>query len=131
MTDAPRARLERAAEGLVYTSEGDAPFEWVELGPAQALTPEGFHGLAGAAPGTRVEEVSLDRFFAGHIEESDPADPAAQALRERYQALREALRDSLAEVRVFRVGEVEIRCYIVGRTPRGTVAGLATMAWET
>lgn len=131
MTDATRARLERAAEGLVYTSEGDAPFEWMELGAAEALTLEGFRALAGAAPGTRVEEVPLDRFFAGHIEESDPADPTAQSLRERYRALREALRDSLAEVRVFRVGEVEIRCYVVGRTPQGTVAGLATTAWET
>ncbi|HEX8213013.1 MAG TPA: nuclease A inhibitor family protein [Longimicrobium sp.] len=131
MTDSTRVRLERAAEGLVYTSEGDAPFEWVELGAAQALTPEGFRALAGAAPGARVQEVPLDRFFAGHIEESDPGDPAAQALRERYEALREALRDSLAEVRVFRVGEVEIRCYVVGRTPGGTTVGLVTTAWET
>jgi propanediol dehydratase small subunit len=113
----------------VYTSEGDAPFEYVELGAAPL--PEGFRALVGAAPGARVEEVTLDRFLAGHIEESDPADPAAQALRERYTALRQALRDTLAEVRVFRVGEVEIRCYAVGRTPEGTLAGLATTAWES
>ena len=125
-----RERLERAAAGLLYTSEGDAPFEWVELA-GNDLTPDGFRALVAAAPGTRVEEVSLDRFFAGHIEGSDPGDPAAQALVERYRALRETLRAVLPDVRVIRVGEVEIRCYLVGRAPGGGLAGLATTALET
>ena len=130
MTGSTRARLEAAAEGLVYLSEGDAPFEYVELGAAGALTPQGFAALAGS-PGAPVEEVPLERFFAGHIEESDPGDATAQSLVPRYRALREALRETLAEVRVFRVGQMELRCYAVGRTPEGTIAGLATTAWET
>lgn len=130
MTGSPRARLEAAAEGLVYLSEGDAPFEFVELGAADALTPESFAVLAGA-PGAPVEEISLDRFFAGHIEASDPGDPTAQSLVPRYRALRDALRETLADVRVFRLGRLELRCYAVGRTPAGTVAGLVTTAWET
>ncbi|MBD0319044.1 MAG: nuclease A inhibitor family protein [Gemmatimonadetes bacterium] len=130
MTDSPRARLEAAAEGLVYLSEGDAPFEFVELGAAGTLTPESFAALAGS-PGAPVEEVPLDRFFAGHIEESDPGDPTAQSLVPRYRALRDALRETLSDVRVFRIGEMELRCYTVGRTPAGTIAGLVTTAWET
>ena len=126
----PRERLEKAAEGLAYLSEADAPFEWVELA-GDAATPDAFRALVGAPPGTRVEEVTLRRFFAGHLEESDPGDPAAQALRARYQALHDTLRDALPGVRVFRVGQVHIRCYIVGRTPGGTLAGLATTALET
>ncbi|HEY0094158.1 MAG TPA: nuclease A inhibitor family protein [Archangium sp.] len=111
----PRERLEQAAAGLVYTSEGDAPFEWVELAEA---------------PGG-AREVTLERFFAGHIEESDPNDPASQALVERYRSLRETLRETFPDIRVFRVGEVEIRCYLVGRAPGGGLAGLATTAWES
>jgi hypothetical protein len=130
VTDSPRARLEAAAEGLVYLSEGDAPFTFVELGAADALTPQSFAALAGS-PGAPVEEVSLDRFFAGHIEESDPGDATAQSLVPRYRALRDALRETLTDVRVFRVGRMELRCYAVGRTPQGTVAGLVTTAWET
>ena len=129
--DTLRARLERAAEGLVYTSEGDAPFEWVELGTADASTPDAFRALVHGAPGARVQEVTLERFFAGHIEGSDPTDTVAQSFRARYQALRDTLREALPDVRVFRVGEVEIRCYLVGHAPDGTLAGLATTAWET
>jgi hypothetical protein len=115
-----RRRLEGAAAGLVYLSEGEAPFAYVEPTEAE-LHPDG----------ARVEEVSLDRFFAGHIEESDPNDPVAQAHVERFRALKQALRESLEDVRVLRVGEVEIRCFIVGRTASGDLAGLATTAWES
>ena len=119
MTDSPRTRLERAAEGLPYLSEGDAPFEYVEL--AEVPVPAG----------ARVQEVTLDRFFRGHIEESDPSDPAARALHDRYVALRDTIREVLPDARVIRVGEVEIRCYVVGSAPSGGLAGLATTAWET
>jgi hypothetical protein len=130
--DELKAQLEAAAAGLLYTSEGDAPFEYVELGTADgtALMPDSFARLAGIAPGTRVEEVTLERFFAGHIEASDPGDPHGVALRDRYRTLRETLRGSLDEVRVFRVGNVEIRCYAVGRAG-DAIVGLATTAWET
>jgi hypothetical protein len=104
----------------VYVSEGDAPFVYVE--PAELE----LHPAA-----VRVEEVSLERFFAGHIQESDPHDPVARAQVERFRALRETLRDSLRDVRVIRVGEVEIRCYLVGRTASEDLAGLATTAWES
>jgi hypothetical protein len=115
-----RRRLEGAAAGLVYISEGDAPFVYVEP-TERELHPKG----------ARVQEVSLERFFAGHIEESDPGDPVAQANVEHFRALQQTLRESLEEVRVIRVGEVEIRCYIVGRAASGGLAGLATTAWES
>lgn len=104
----------------MYVSEGDAPFVYVE--PTE---------LELHPAGVRVEEVSLERFFAGHIQESDPSDPVAQAQVERFRALQQTLRESLRDVRVIRVGEVEIRCYIVGRTASGSLAGLATTAWES
>ena len=131
-----RAALEAAADGLVYSSESDRPFEYVELAAAAPphlgpLTAERLAALLGAAPGTRIEERSLDRFLARHIETSDPYDAEAQRVRPRYEALRDVLRGSLADVRVFRVGEVEVRCYVVGWTPEGSLAGLVTTAVET
>lgn len=128
----PRARLESAADGLFFLSEIDAPFEWVELldAPAGELTPESVaRGLG--EPEVPVETRSLDDFLAGHIEKADPADPVGQENVPRFRALKEAVAATLSDVRVFRVGEVEVRYYVLGRIRDGRVAGLMTRALET
>jgi hypothetical protein len=122
------------AEGLLYGSEGDRPFEWFELpdgGEGWPYPPEEFARRMRLTLGTRVEETTLDRFLAHHVERTDPYDARAQALRPRYEALKRALRDGLRDARVFRAGRVEIDCYLVGEDGRGNLAGLHTVAIET
>ncbi|MEJ7718866.1 MAG: nuclease A inhibitor family protein [Thermoleophilaceae bacterium] len=97
----------------------------------RAISAEQFARLVGAPPGTPAGERDLDAFLARHLERSDPYDTEAQRLRPRYEQLKTALRTTLADVRVFRVGAVEVRCYIVGRTPNNSLAGLVTTAVET
>jgi hypothetical protein len=128
-----RERLEEAAEGLLFISESESPFEFEELaGDAPAeLTPDAVRTALGEPEGTPVAELSLDRFLAGHIEEADPADPVAQENVGRFRALEQALTESLADVRVFRVGDVQVRYHALGRTPEGRIAGLAASALET
>ena len=138
--DPLQEQLEAAAAGLVYSSEGDYPFEYVAVelpgevdgsavSLARLLVPE--YGQAG----DRVEERTLDRFLARHIETSDPYDAGAQAVRPRYEALRETLRRSLADLRVLRVirlaDRAVVRCFVVGRDQGGRLVGLATSAIET
>ncbi len=130
---ATRRRLERAAAGLVYTSESDYPFTYVAFAAdaAAPLTEAAFRRAAGVPADSAVEARTLDEFFARHIERVDPNDAAAVALVPRYRALRRALRTSVRGARAFRVGGVVIRCYVVGVDARGDVVGLATTAVET
>ena len=138
-TASPRERLERAAAGLVYSSEGDAPFTFVELAPPGAtggapLTAAVVARLADAPAGARIEERSLDAFLARHRTRVDPADVRSQALRPRYDALASELRAALRDLRVVRVGvpgQAEVRCFLVGHDARGAVSGLVTSAIET
>ncbi|MET0398667.1 MAG: nuclease A inhibitor family protein [Longimicrobiaceae bacterium] len=128
-----RERLEAAAEGLLFISETESPFEYEEL-PGDApeeLTADAVRKALGEPEGTPAAELSLDRFLAGHIEEADPADPVAQESVPRFQALKQALAGSLADVRVFRVGDVQVSYHALGRAPDGTVAGLSASALET
>lgn len=128
-----RARIESAAEGLLYTSESDRPFDWFFLPGGAAGWPYGAEefarraGLAAEQP----EERTLDRLLAPHIERSDPSDARMQEVRPRYEAVKQTLRESVAEVRVFRLGSVEVHCYAVGDDGRGNLAGLHTVAVET
>jgi hypothetical protein len=128
-----RQRLERAAGDLLYTSESDHPFTYVfRAGPFTAPLDVATFRLAFGVPAdVPVEQVGLDDFFARHIERVDPADEVAVALVPRYRRLRETLRHTLREPRVFRVGRIAIDCEIVGTDAAGNVVGLHTLAIET
>ena len=126
-------RLERAADGLLYTSESDYPFEYF-FTPATVeapLTIASFREAVSVPADSAVEELSLDAFFARHIEAADPNDPAAQALVPRYERLKSTLERAVHDPRVFRVGRILIRCYVVGTDAAGNVVGLTTFAVET
>lgn len=128
-----RRQLERAADGLLYTSESDHPFTFLDVGAsiAEPLTVAGFRTAAAIPADSVVEQVSLDAFLARHIEDVDPADAAAVALVPRYERLRATLQRELAGATVFRVGRILIRCHLVGTTRGGRIAGLTTWAVET
>lgn len=127
-----RRLLEEAASGLVYSSEGDHPFAFVELPAAPwPPTPEAFRALVGAPPEAGAEEVPLGRFLQHHTDCTDPYDVRAQEIRPRYERLQALLSSHLADLRVFRIGEVRIDCWLVGRGPGGRPMGLRTIAIET
>jgi hypothetical protein len=131
--DVVRRQLERAADGLLYTSETDHPFAYVHrAGPAPTpLTVAAFRAAFAVPDDVAVEELSLDDFLARHIERVDPNDPVAVALVPRYRQLRETLRRSVRAARVFRVGRIANDCYLVGTDASDDVVGLATLAVET
>ena len=128
-----REELERASSGLVYSSESDRPFEFFSLryaGKRSSPSAADFARLIGAAAGTPVEVRSLESFFARHTTTSDPYDNEAQKIRPRYEELVRVLARGLRDVRVYRVGKIEIACYVAGLDAHGNLAGLKTVAVE-
>jgi hypothetical protein len=133
--DPLRDRLESAAAGLVYSSESDRPFVFRRFPgiaiPVAQLSSTELASLAGARGG-EVSELSLDELLARHIDRVDALDVESQRLIPRYEALRDAVRGSLEDVRVIRHGGVEVRCLVLGNDPAsGEIAGLETVAVET
>jgi hypothetical protein len=114
--------LQKASKGLVFTSETDAPLEPFLWKDGAALTHEQLLGLAGADPDTPVEETSLDSFFRVVPKEDRP----------KFEKLTKVLREQLAGVKVYKLGEdAEKPVYVVGKTPDGQWAGLKTTVVET
>ena len=127
-----RARLESASAGLVYGSEGDYPFEFFALpGGASVKSAREFALRVGAPESARVEEQTWDSMIAWPLSGGDPMDPTARDIAARYARLDGELNDLLRNVRVIRVGSVQIRCYVVGEDGKGNLAGLVTMAIES
>lgn len=132
-TGLARYLLERASAGLTYTSESDYPFSWYMRPGAVAapVTVESFRAALGLPATTPVEVRTVDEFFARHIDNIDPYDPVAVELVPRYEQLVSAIRFSLRDPKVFRVGSIAIDCYIVGLDRYGQLVGLRTVAIET
>jgi hypothetical protein len=133
-TDPVRERIERAAEGLVYSSESPRPFEFRRFPavaiPVTRLSATELASLAGARGGD-VQEITLDELLARHIERADALDVESQRLVARYEALRDAIRESLSDVRVVRHGRNEVRCFVLGNDPdTGEIAGVETVSVE-
>jgi hypothetical protein len=132
----------------LYSSESDYPLQFFSLPSAGEgdLTPEGFLIRLGVSRqlidkldvpiDQLVEERPLDGFLPSDADladsyGTDPSDPKVVAESKRFRRLETVLRKRLSGVRVLRVGYVEIRCYIVGLTRDGDLAGLVTTAIET
>ncbi|MEP6952059.1 MAG: nuclease A inhibitor family protein [Ginsengibacter sp.] len=146
--------LETAAAGLLNTSESDFPYKFFSLSQHDTRGDTGVVKLTGlgflVAIGISeelidqyklpvdqlIEERTLDGFFPS-IEDiagfygTDTNDPKVIAESKRFRKLEALLKKRLHEVKVFRVGQVEIRCYIAGFAKHGNIAGLVTTAIET
>jgi hypothetical protein len=86
--------------------------------------------LAGLPPGTPVKTKGLDAFFKDATKEQDWMDDEEKAEIPRFKQLVQAIRDTLADVKVFLAGGAESDAYIVGRTEAGW-AGLKTRVVQT
>lgn len=143
-----RSDLEKAAEGLTHTSESDYPYLFFTLPiwDQSELNIDGFLRALGVSQAF-VDEVSLpvDKLiqesklenFLPSIDDladrsgTDTKDPEVLDLSKRFRKLEAVLRKHLGDVKVFRVGQVEISCFIVGRDKSGNFAGLVTTSIET
>ncbi|HXU32406.1 MAG TPA: nuclease A inhibitor family protein [Thermoanaerobaculia bacterium] len=142
-----REQLEKAAQGILFSSESDYPLQFFTL-PAGELTTlnlEDFLGRLGISAELSgefgvpqkdwAEERPLDGFLPS-IEElaehygTSTSDPQVIKESKRLRKLEALLKRRLRDVKVFRVGQVEIRCYIAGLV-KGDIAGLVTTAIET
>ncbi len=123
-------RLTQAATDLEWSSESDYPFELVTWAPDTAMTPTALFSDVDR-PELPIESITLNDLFAPVIAVEDWYEAEELAVVDRYKVLLESIESNLAEVQVFRVGEVEIDIYIIGKTPAGDIVGLKTRSVET
>ena len=123
--------LGEAAKGLYFRSETDEPFAAFHWPEHDTLTAEKVRGLGGHPADAKVRETPPEKLFAALTAEHAWHGPAEKQVVQKYRRLFDVLRNRLSELKVFRIGEIEITLYIVGRTPEGTWAGLKTWSVET
>ena len=125
------ADLKAATDGLLFMSETDAPLEPVRLAVGGEPTPEVLRQLSGVSFDTPVEVQAFDEFFAPAV--SEPAWKSAHQIStaRRFQAVVQLLQDNLTDLRVLRVGRINMDVYVLGRASSGNWLGLRTRVVET
>jgi Nuclease A inhibitor-like protein len=123
-------RLTQATTDLLWSSESDCPWEIVTWAQGTEITPITLFGDLDVAE-LAIESMLLADLFAPVITVEDWYEEAELAIVDRYKALLATIEANLSAVQVFRIGEIEVAIYIVGKTPTGDIIGLKTHSIET
>ena len=109
------AQLKKAAAGLLLMSESDYPFEIIHWDGSTEINPRFLRRLTNESDDSRVEETSVELFLASG----------------QFENLELLLRANLSDLKVYKVGKINIPVYIVGKSPEGNWLGLSTRVVQT
>ena len=108
--------LKNATTGLLVMSESDYPFELIQWNGETLITAEYLCSISDRPEGTRIEEIGMKQFLGEN---------------ERFRKLQAVIETNLADVKVYKVGAINIPVYIVGRSPEGHWLGVSTRLIQT
>jgi Nuclease A inhibitor-like protein len=118
--------LQQATVDLLWVSESDYPFEVVTWDKGIELTPLALFKAEGA-----IESILLTDFFAPALIVEDWYEADELATVDRYKLLLQLIESNLIDLKVFRIGSIEVDVYIVGKTSDSDIVGLKTTIVET
>ena len=122
--------LREATRGLTFMSESDYPFEVFNWGAAEP-TEEFLRGLTGEAADAPVETTTTAAFFRVAASEAEWKNAEQLETARRFRSLVKLLEGNLTDLKVFRVGSINIPVYIAGRGASGNWLGVSTRVVET
>jgi len=123
--------IKSLCSGLYYMSETDAEILPFAGGKVKKLTREKFAEEIGVTDHSKIEERDFDSFFKRLVEIKDWFGEEEKKMAKRFSELRDFLIQNLSDLRVFRIGRIEIDIYVVGIDRAGKIVGFKTKAVET
>jgi hypothetical protein len=96
--------IQKTADGLLFMSESDYPFEAVQFTLNSSTLEQQLQVIAQKE--FPVEQQSLEYFFRNAIKEYPEANEPQKQTARRFQALQELLKSELKDVQVYRIGEI-------------------------
>lgn len=123
--------LRKLTKGLLFMSESDYPIEVFSQAANAQKTLSAQDIVAAKNPKAKVSEVDFDSFFRNATTEQAGQSPEAGQTVVKFQALVKALKENLSDIKVYKVGEIEVDVYVIGKTASGNFAGVTTKVVET
>jgi hypothetical protein len=115
------AEIDKFAAGLMYMSETDAPIE------TYSATVE----FQKFITDTRHQEISAREFFARLTAADGRSGAREKEQARRFSELEKLLEENLNDLKVLKIGRIQIDIYVVGIDADGKAIGIKTKAVET
>lgn len=123
--------IEGAAAGLYYTSETDAEIKAFVGKYAEVVSKEEILKQTENPPDKLIEERKFVDIFERLTKIQDWFGEEETATAARFTALKELLEKNLKDLKVFKIGKIELDVYFVGLNTEGILMGIKTKAVET
>lgn len=122
-------RIEKVARGLYYISETDSQIvafvgEKASVADAETL-------LRQIKSSESVEERDFEDFFKRLTEMQEWFGEGETRDANKFNDLKRLLEENLRELKVFKVGKIEIDVFVVGLDKENVLTGIRTKAVET
>ena len=124
-------KVKELSAGLYYISETDAEILPFEGAKAEAVTQENILIQTNNAPDAPVEEREFAEIFARLTDIKDWFGEEEKATAEKFSVLQKYLAENLKDLKVFKIGKIQIDIYFVGLDAEGNLKGIKTKAVET
>src|SRR5688500_10668421 len=108
-------RIKDAAQGLLYNSESDYPFEVVQLNAPSTSLEQDLMAVVGKSNGAKVERITLEHFFRNMVKVYPDASAEQEMTALKYKNLQDELLQELQDVSVYKIGEVQLDAFIIGK----------------
>lgn len=122
-------RLKKASKEILYISETDAEILPFVGEKAEAVNAETV--LKQTRTDAPVEERDFEEFFKRLTSLQEWFGDEEIENANRFAKLKEILQKNLKDIKVFKIGTVEINIYIVGLDQQNILTGVQTKAVET
>jgi histidine triad (HIT) family protein len=129
--DATLAQLQKLTQGLMFSSESEAPLEAVSYAaPTGDLSDAQLLQALGEPAKAKVEKVELTLFLRNQT--ADTGKSGDVSIANRYKALQLYMKQELDGVQVYRIGTgPQVHVYALGRDVAGRLAGFKTVVTES
>ncbi len=123
--------IKKASKDLYYISETDSEICAFDGGKSEEISAEIIMERTEATKDEKVEERDFDEFFERLTKIEDWFEQEEIENANRFAYLRDLLKSNLRDLRVFKVGEVQIKIYAAGLDAEDDLFGIQTEAVET
>ena len=124
-------RIKKTIRGLYYTSETDAEITPFVGEKAEDVTAAVLLMQAKLPPDSPVEERDFNEFFSYLTGIQDWFGDEERKTARKFSDLRDLLQKELTDLKVFKVGKIELDVYVVGLDTQSVLTGIQTKAVET